>query len=282
MKFNKKTLTEELGKFKSDKKTFTKNAKQKIVMTEKQLDRLLNIMTEDSDWQKSLHYNKNQSKLRGVINKTINESERELNEIAPLVYAAGLLGFTALNCLIGAAIYGGYGPCICESAGGTGQGDDGCSDSVIPPGTTTTDITPSAAMKLISACNGSSKCRALNERDIAAGNIAIAPKGYTDDDTKSTRKLPKNFEDIPGHGKPGQKQMGGDESCKDMTCPEGTECKNGVCIDGIGMSKTRGRMYNESRLLKTTKTINESEINKMKNMFNRLSTTGRNYNPARD
>ena len=211
MKFNKKTLTEELGKFKSDKKTFTKNAKQKIVMTEKQLDRLLNIMTEDSDWQKSLHYN-----------KTINEQE-ELNEIE-----------------IG-------GSCNC----GDGRGGVWSWDS----------------SGYYCSCTGGYEFEGWDYEGSGRG---------------SGRKLPKNFEDIPGHGKPGQKQMGGDESCKDMTCPEGTECQKGICVGDMGMSKTQGKMYNESRLLKTTKTINESEINKMKNMFNRLGTTGRNYNPARD
>ena len=181
---------------------------------------------------------------QGFAPTLYSESKREINEILPIVYAAGLLGFTALACLMGAAQQGGYGPCICESAGGTGQGDDGCSDSVIPPGTTTTDISQSAAMKLISACNESSKCRALNKRDIAAGNIAIAPKGYKGgDDTKG-----------------GRVSTGGPEPTDRRDVELGT---------------------NESRTLKTTQTINESDIDKMRIMFNRMNSTGKNYNPSR-
>ena len=37
----------------------------------------------------------------------------------------------------------------------------------------------------------------------------------------------------------------------------------------------------ESSRLKTTQTINESEVTKMRTMFNRLNTTGKNYNPSR-
>ena len=357
MKFNKKTLTEELGEFKSDKKTFTKNAKQKIVMTEKQLDRLLNIMTEDSDWQKSLHYNKNHSKLRGVINKTINESQLIMEKEgcgdaegdSCSWWEVHNNGGGKSHCGTKSSTSGGH--CRCSGDGGSGCSKVGPSDRP-PKGVYGVEIKG----KYFSLATGKEKIKKMNESHLLNEEMTCAQK-YTaciqmsgnygpqvdvcqsnwetcsglpssgrairgiinktinesqelkeaeicitvddcyydnavsctdgacvyDDTTDwNTRKLPKNFEDIPGHGKPGQKQMGGDESCKDVLCPEGTECQKGICVGDMGMSKTRGRMYNESRLLKTTKTINESEIDKMKNMFNRLGTTGRNYNPARD
>tara|TARA_R110000765_G_scaffold353783_1_gene443698 strand:+ start:27 stop:698 length:672 start_codon:yes stop_codon:yes gene_type:complete len=66
-------------------------------------------------------------------------------------------------------------------------------------------------------------------------------------------------------------------------CPELSHIKpwNGPC-DGKGCEKAcQGFSTNESRTLKTTQTINESEINKMRTMFNRMNSTGKNYNPAR-
>lgn len=48
MKFNKKTLTESLEIVGTDKKFFTDNKKQNIVVSEEQLDRLLSTLTESS------------------------------------------------------------------------------------------------------------------------------------------------------------------------------------------------------------------------------------------
>ena len=41
MKFKKRILTEEVGLPKSNRKTFTKNKKQKVVVSENQLQRLI-------------------------------------------------------------------------------------------------------------------------------------------------------------------------------------------------------------------------------------------------
>jgi hypothetical protein len=49
MKFNKKTLTESLKMVDNDKKFFTNNKKQNVVVSEEQLDRLLSKLTENED-----------------------------------------------------------------------------------------------------------------------------------------------------------------------------------------------------------------------------------------
>ena len=46
MKFKKRILTEETGLPKGNKKTFTKNKKQKVVVSEDQLQRLLKRINE--------------------------------------------------------------------------------------------------------------------------------------------------------------------------------------------------------------------------------------------
>ena len=46
MKFKKRDLSEQLGMARSNKKTFTKDAKQKIVVSERQLQRLLGAINE--------------------------------------------------------------------------------------------------------------------------------------------------------------------------------------------------------------------------------------------
>ena len=46
MKFKKRLLSEEIGLPKSNKKTFTKGRKQKVVVSEEQLQRLLRIINE--------------------------------------------------------------------------------------------------------------------------------------------------------------------------------------------------------------------------------------------
>ena len=48
MKFKKRNLTEEIGLPRSNKKTFTKNKKQKVRITETQLQRLLGIISEQN------------------------------------------------------------------------------------------------------------------------------------------------------------------------------------------------------------------------------------------
>lgn len=58
------------------------------------------------------------------------------------------------------------------------------------------------------------------------------------------------------------------------SCPE-IKCKGGT-------PPTQGNIHTESRKLKTTNPINESDIRNMKKWFNRVNKTGTNYNPSID
>ena len=49
MKFKKRQLSEEIGLQKSNRKTYTQNKKQKIVLSENQLQRLISKINEATD-----------------------------------------------------------------------------------------------------------------------------------------------------------------------------------------------------------------------------------------
>lgn len=214
MKFNKRVLTEELGMSKSNNKTFTKDAKQKIVMTEKQLDRLLNVMTEDSGWEESLHYGKD-----------MGQDDKELYDL---------------------------------------KHDDG----------------------------GHVHIKDLEDDIHYDHDHDDGIEGELDEANELQR--PDWFKPIKAPIKTVGKVAGGDGPCP---CQIGSGHPVGSmsheCCPDTGMTKGRkgskdlsdggrpkGQMGESSRL-KTTQTINESEVTKMRTMFNRMNTTGKNYNPSR-
>tara|TARA_R110000787_G_scaffold1058_6_gene3904 strand:- start:16719 stop:17312 length:594 start_codon:yes stop_codon:yes gene_type:complete len=196
MKFNKKVLTEELGVPKSNKKTFTKDAKQKIVMTEEQLNRLLGVMTEDSSWEESLHYGED-----------MGQDDEELYD---LKHDDG--GHVHIKDLEDDIHY-------------DHDHDDGVEGEL-----------------------GEGKKKTFSTQD-------DVPKSKG----KSAAQCDNNCNPNQLFGCPPCGVIGGGKS------------------DG---GRPKGQMGESSRL-KTTQTINESEINKMRTMFNRMNTTGKNYNPSR-
>ena len=193
MKFNKKVLTEELGVPKSNKKTFTKDAKQKIVMTEEQLNRLLGVMTEDSSWEESLHYGED-----------MGQDDEELYDL---------------------------------------KHDDG----------------------------GHVHIKDLEDDIHYDHDHDDGIDGELDEANELQR--PDWFKPIKAPIKTVGKVAGGDGPCP---CQIGS----GHPVGSMSLECCPNQMGESSRL-KTTQTINESEINKMRTMFNRMNTTGKNYNPSR-
>ena len=242
MKFKKRLLSEEMGLPKSNKKTFTNGKKQKVVVSEEQLQRLLNRINEQG---------------QGF------NCEQTSNGCNCVVPAFGMGAYQtkkdcekAKNCCNGES----------KPRGTTWDCEDGKCVKVVGKG----GVGQYATLQDCEDSNCEERARPTGGGKGKAAKKRKPPKPSPTDPTpqNSTQTSPKK-ECCKCRGKKPYSIKPG------KSCPK--SCKKVPCK---GTPPTQGNVTTEARRLKTTNPISESEIKDMKKWFNRVNKTGTNYNPS--
>jgi len=314
MKFKKQILSEEIGLPKSNRKTYTKNKKQKMVVSEQQLQRLISKITNKSQLNeqpncpggKSIHYDpcpgstgfanpfpcakvNNQTPHNGMIGWKVGIDEMGFcGTITKISGPGGGLsssptplkrGTSCDNCTkytgrnkfkggdrdrytqderprptaLAEQVYGNFYMCT----------PNGCNSVTI---TSVSQVQP-GMYPTLAACQ--EVCGPIGTPAPPTGGLAdnasLTPANPQTTTTSPVNKRKKCCE--CGDNAPYSIQS--DQSCP-KSCPE-VPC---------GTPPTQGPVTTESRILKTTNPITESDIKDMKKWFNRVNKSGRGYNPS--
>ena len=281
---------EESGLPKSNKRTFTNGKKQKVVLNESQLQRLI-----------------------GLINE---KTTKDLKEQQPIGYVCHHGACTGVH--IGSFQYASMQACLDAGCGTLGSpvqggtvsaGDEQMSDA---PATSPAKPQTSPVRKKCCKCRGQKpyslpsgkrcpkSCPEVNCKGTppTQGNVTTE-----DRDMKMGRDMEMNKQegryDTPDNMK-ACKAAGGNESLcsrhlragtmppKPSGTPQGKWILGGFfccafgwkCCEDSPIDRMKDIFF-EDRTLKTTNPITESEIKDMKKWFNRIDKSGRNYNPSR-
>jgi|TARA_R110000744_G_scaffold92238_1_gene178703 hypothetical protein len=351
MKFKKRDLSEQLGMARSNKKTFTKDAKQKIVVSERQLQRLLGAINEAAAPPKGSN---NFACMGGVV------GQGGTNTCAgPGNYVMGQANVQSVHQTMADC----QSTCSNQNTGGTGGGSTGGGAiSGPPPNFNFSRWSPNFKKKIdnfiknrnldgakkfldsrIAGWGAKSKKAGPKWRKQLNQKITFGKKLLTTVAAQKKKKKPipstgptnpnnktKNLKNknMKNNKKLNEQFMhySCEGTCKCVPTPNGTgqyfslqDCENDTkncckpkpptsplkgrcckCRDKVMVNQTRcpkscpeikckggtpptqGNIHTESRKLKTTNPINESDIRNMKKWFNRVNKTGTNYNPSID
>lgn len=227
MKFKKRILSEEIGLPKSNRKTFTKNKKQKVVLSENQLQRLLSRINEKED----------------ITPIEINRPPNPLTDVG-MQDPGGGTSPKMIECF------------KCEKGFPVGNRFTG---PKCPPGWTM-DKNPCEGKKCRKCCKPEGGAPyGLHQQP---GQPCACPKSHPEVDCKT--------------GKP----IGGGILPDCCYRPDGTLVANDCNSCRPPNSCSSCTPISESRTLKTTNPITESEVKDMKNWFNRINKAGNKYNPS--
>jgi hypothetical protein len=299
MKIRKQILTEELGLPRNNKKSYTTNKKQKVVISEGQLQRLINKVNKqqplinerihdyDSDnpmggpWDKNPWDTHNtgggggEPKLDefGVI---INERRRKPAPTSPKggykcyrCAEGGPIGYTSFKPCPKAHSHPKKLKCCCKLPNG----------NIVPPQSIGNQgiVCPKNAQPVGGSCNNSSSSSSTRYR-IDAGGCLACPAG-TPASVCPYTSMPQCNSALANYGNNNSNNNVTAQCCQD---PQGNQVA-GSCPNNCVAPNTCGNcvaLSENHRTLKTTNPINESEIRNMKGWFNRLNKTGNKYNPS--
>jgi len=240
-------LTEELGLPANKNKSYTTNIKQKVMLSENQLQRLLSRLSEQS--------NKPTSPVGGY--KCYKCAE------------GGPVGYTSYKPCPKAHSHPKKLKCCCKLPNG----------NIVPPQSIGNQgiVCPKNAQPVGGSCNSSSSSSSIRYR-IDAGGCLACPAGTPASVCPYTE--PTCGGQSNNNNNNVQQQCCTDPQGNQTTvtncssCPPFSVC--GACT-GISESIKNKKIM---RTLRTTNPITEGEINKIKSMMSRMTTAGKGYNPT--
>ena len=251
MKFKKRLLSEEVGLPKTNKKTYTKGKKQKVVVSEEQLQRLIKLINEKRDEKPSIYKptptNPTPSGIGGGMGVKPSSLKPSPTDPTPSSKMGKKpKGFGETPPARPKPLSGQKAPC--------------------PPGQI---MTPQG-------------CSSLNPNELINNAIEMGEQ-----DTKSGRGNSTDghgFDPEDPTTSPVKKKCCKCRGQKPYSLVPGKKCPKScpeVPCKGKPTPPTQGNVTYEGRKLKTTNPISESEIRGMKKWFNRVNKAGTAYNPIK-
>ena len=271
MKFKKRLLSEEVGLPKTNKQNYTKGKKQRVVLNEGQLQRLIKLINEKDKKPKALKPTPTKPNIKGGMSETdkfnpydgpqrrIGEKPKGFGETPPARPNAG----QKVPCPPGQIMT-----------------QYGCS-SVEPNSKKEMEIKEQGVRGFnceqgtcVAAIVGTPQYATLQDCQDANCEERARP---TDDDRKHD-----GYGFDPDYPTSPLKRM----CCRDrdgvITSAVNGRCpKSSTKVKCKGTPPTQGNQTSEGRNLKTTNPITESEIKDMKKWFNRVNKAGVEYNPSK-